>query len=297
MGDHRKEAWWTPKISSAIASYWIYQQAGNMCPRAEDDPMWSGAAATGRAERPVAALRSLRPERRPRPRERRWSFHATSTGRADRHGLARRPAARPGRPADGQRGRVGLDHAQATGDVDHLLLGTSFPWLIAPAMHDLEAWTRPWPRARGPAGREASARRRGGPPISSTGPPSASPSASWPSSCGRSAPASAGPRPRPSSPLGRRPPRLPHRGGLSGRRRGRRGLAGRVLADAQPAVQARAGACSAACAPARPRRWPAALRKSAGVADPPPLRWREVAGPSFDNQLATLEIDGPPGST
>jgi hypothetical protein len=28
------------------------------------------------------------------------------------------------------------------------------------------------------------------------------------------------------------------------------------------------------------------------VADPP-LRWREVAGPSFDNQLATLRIDGP----
>jgi hypothetical protein len=29
---------------------------------------------------------------------------------------------------------------QATGDFDHLLLATSLPWLLSPAMHHLEAW-------------------------------------------------------------------------------------------------------------------------------------------------------------
>ncbi len=30
--------------------------------------------------------------------------------------------------------------AQLTGDVDHLLIGTSLPFLLAPGMHHLEAW-------------------------------------------------------------------------------------------------------------------------------------------------------------
>jgi hypothetical protein len=34
-----------------------------------------------------------------------------------------------------------------------------------------------------------------------------------------------------------------------------------------------------------------ALRRSAGVPDPP-LRWRELDGPSFDNQIATIELEG-----
>jgi hypothetical protein len=47
--------------------------------------------------------------------------------------------------ADGARSMVGEDEfawitEQTEGDYDHLLLGTSLPWLLPRALHDLEAW-------------------------------------------------------------------------------------------------------------------------------------------------------------
>ena len=44
-----------------------------------------------------------------------------------------------------------------TGDVDHLLIGTSLPFLLAPGMHHLEAWTRRSPVGSGAGWRRASA--------------------------------------------------------------------------------------------------------------------------------------------
>ena len=68
---------------------------------------------------------------------------------------------------------------QATGDFDHLLLATSLPFALAPAIHDLEdwneavaagAWGRAWP---------GSGRRSGRASTWSTGPPSTTPSTGW----------------------------------------------------------------------------------------------------------------------
>ncbi len=91
--------------------------------------------------------------------------------------------------------------------------------------------------------------------------------------------------------LGRRSPRLSRRGCLSqvGRRRERR-LPSGLLTVPQPS-----GCQRAACHPprnhqTRPSPHPG-LAKSAGVPDPD-LRWRFTDGPFFDNQVATIHIEG-----
>ena len=83
----------------------------------------------------------------------------------------------------------------ATGGFDHLLLATSLPWLLSPAMHHLEAWNEAvcggaWGAAAAKAGEKAAPGRS----TSSTGPRSTSRSSGWPSS---SAPVGAGERGEP----------------------------------------------------------------------------------------------------
>ena len=95
-------------------------------------------------------------------------------------------------------------------------------------------------------------------------------------------------------PLGRRPPRLPGRGRLSPRRRqgAQRRLPGRVLPVPQCARHAGSGGMiGLALLAARP---PAALTNRLGAARRRRYRhpWRLCEGPCFDNQVATLMLDG-----
>ena len=87
---------------------------------------------------------------------------------------------------------------QLAGDYDHLLVGTSLPWLLPRALHDLESWNERAVRrdARPPAGR---LRREGcaGLPTWSTGPPSGPPSTASPS-CSRRSVAASTPARRPA---------------------------------------------------------------------------------------------------
>ena len=58
--------------------------------------------------------------------------------------LARRARARPRQPLDGRPARSGSGSPSTPrGDVDHLLIGTSLPLIMGPAMHWLEAWNEP----------------------------------------------------------------------------------------------------------------------------------------------------------
>ena len=59
---------------------------------------------------------------------------------------------------------------QMRGDVDHLLIGTSLPFLLPPGLHYVEAWSEALGQGRaGASGRPASARSSGRPSTSSTG--------------------------------------------------------------------------------------------------------------------------------
>jgi phosphodiesterase/alkaline phosphatase D-like protein len=135
----RRRPWWQERITSGLASYWLYQHLGNLSPEAlDDDPVWAKVRGAGDATRLVREL-AVRADREPSGA--RWSY-TRDFGRTRLVVID----SRCGRVLAGGR-REMLDEAewawleeQAAGDFDHLLLATSLPFALAPAVHDLEAW-------------------------------------------------------------------------------------------------------------------------------------------------------------
>ena len=231
----RSKPWWEERIVGAFMSYWIYQHLGNLSPQElnEDDLF-------RRVREAKDATRTLREFAHEADREvagSRWSFHRD-------FGNVRliMMDSRAGRVLDEDK-RSMLDPEEwawiedkATGDFDHLLFGTSLPFLLSPGLHHLEAWNEAVCRGAWGPSRRGSASPSGRPSTSSTGPPSTAPSPVSQGSCGQSARASARtviPR-LDGHPLRRRPPRLSGRDGP--RRRCReRSLSGRLLCGTRSA--------------------------------------------------------------
>ncbi|MEJ7655836.1 MAG: alkaline phosphatase D family protein [Thermoleophilaceae bacterium] len=135
----RREPWWHERIVGGFMSYWVYQHLGNLSPRElDDDPVYRRIAAgedagpmvrelAERSDRDVGAMR--------------WSFHRDL-------GMTRLVVmdSRAGRVLDEQRRRMVDENewdyieSHSGGDFDHLLLATSVPFLLAPGMHHLEQW-------------------------------------------------------------------------------------------------------------------------------------------------------------
>jgi hypothetical protein len=135
----RKQPWWRERIIGAYASYWVYQHIGNLSPGdLRTDELYGQVAAAADA---TQLLRGFASRAEVEPSASRWSF---------RRDLGRTRVvvvdSRAGRVLDPER-RDMLDEAewawledQVTGDVEHLIIGTSLPYLLAPGMHHLEAW-------------------------------------------------------------------------------------------------------------------------------------------------------------
>ncbi|WCO65383.1 alkaline phosphatase D family protein [Iamia majanohamensis] len=140
--------WWDARISSALVSYWVHQHWGNLTPSQQADDPLAGAVA-GAAD----ATDLLRGEvdgwrlDRAAPTRTRWSTTRDLAGSAtarlvgvdSRNRRVLDEGARALLDADemawvGERARADRD------GIDHLLLGTSLPWLLPPAVHDLERW-------------------------------------------------------------------------------------------------------------------------------------------------------------
>ncbi|SHG80272.1 PhoD-like phosphatase [Jatrophihabitans endophyticus] len=147
--------WWQERVVGGLSSYWVYQHLGNLSPAElrENDLYRQVRTSDGAAS--TAALRE---------------FAARADSEADGHKGARWSFRRDfGRTrllmidsrcgrilADGRRSMVDEDEfawiEQQLGDTpdadggdgdsgyDHLLIGTSLPWLLARALHDIEAW-------------------------------------------------------------------------------------------------------------------------------------------------------------
>jgi PhoD-like phosphatase len=139
VAEMRSQPWWDERITSGLASYWLYQHLGNLSPEdLEDDPVWPQVRAAGDATRVLREF-AFRADREVAGT--RWSY------RRD-FGRTRLVAidSRCGRVLDQGRREMVDDEEwdwirqQATGDFDHLLLATSLPFALAPATHDLEAW-------------------------------------------------------------------------------------------------------------------------------------------------------------
>ncbi len=289
----RQRDWWDEHIVAGLMSYWIYQHIGNLSPDEQDEN-----GLLNRLQNLTDGTTVLREYARGSDRESgysRWSFHR-DVGRTRVLVID----SRCGRQL-GEGGRSMLDESEwqwvedhATGGFDHLLIATSLPWLLGEGMHHLEAWNEAvcagaWGGLAARLGekirqdvdlehwaafsesferlaeiqRSVGAGERGEPPssivtLSGDVHHAYVSEVAFPRDAGvRSAVYQAVCSPM-RNPLDKR------------ERRAIRAMFTRPVAAAMRS-----------------------LARSAGVSDPS-IRWRRMGnGPFFDNQLATLEIDGP----
>jgi hypothetical protein len=135
----RAKPWWEERIVGAFMSYWVYQHLGNLSPEElEEDKLFEQVRKAPDASRTLREF-AYRADREAGAS--RWSFYRD-------FGKVRLIVmdTRAGRVLKEEH-RSMLDAEEwawiedkASGDFDHLLLGTSLPFLLAPGLHHLEAW-------------------------------------------------------------------------------------------------------------------------------------------------------------
>ncbi|MGH3348922.1 MAG: alkaline phosphatase D family protein [Nocardioides sp.] len=143
--DMADASWWRLRIVSGLASYWIYQHLGNLSASERDeDEVWQRIAAhEGDDELDLTETLDALAERADRePDSYRWS-HARDFGDQARLIVVDSRAARVLEPES----RSILDPSemawlddQLQGGFDHVLVGTSLPYLLAPGLHHVEAF-------------------------------------------------------------------------------------------------------------------------------------------------------------
>jgi len=131
--------WWEGHIESAFMSYWLYQHIGNLGPEDQsDDDLLAKVQASDDGG---AALREFAGRADREADGTRWSY-CRDLGNTRLIVID----SRAGRVVEeGHRSMLDEEEwrwveQQAAGDFDHLLLATSVPLLLSPAMHELEAW-------------------------------------------------------------------------------------------------------------------------------------------------------------
>jgi PhoD-like phosphatase len=140
LEEMRQKSWWHRRATSGVMSYWVYQHLGNLSPQAlDEDELY------GRVRGNVHATAELRE----------FATRVATTGEGTRWSFCRDLGStrvifvdsRAGRVLEpGKRSIVDDDEwdwvvEHAGGDFDHLLIGTTVPFLLSPGFHHLEAWS------------------------------------------------------------------------------------------------------------------------------------------------------------
>ena len=141
--DMQATSWWAERIVGGLSSYWVYQHLGNLSPAElrADELYQRVRRCDGDAEPLLREFAAAADREADGAKGTRWSYRR-DFGRTRLLMID----SRCGRIlADRRRSMVSEDEfdwidAQLDGDYDHLLIGTSLPWLLARALHDLEAW-------------------------------------------------------------------------------------------------------------------------------------------------------------
>ncbi len=147
--DAARTPWWAERIVAGLSSYWVYQHLGNLSPEELDaDDTWRAVRTLPPGDDAGPLLRALARRADAEAdggKGYRWSF------RRDLGGVRVVVLdSRCGRVLEGGR-RAMLGDAEwawvdeqlaagPDGGPDHVLVGSSLPWLLAPALHDVEAW-------------------------------------------------------------------------------------------------------------------------------------------------------------
>src|SRR5699024_4545808 len=134
--------WWHERLVAGLSSYWVYQHVGNLAPEElAQDPVWQLLTPEEGEEVDLTdALRRLAEEVDHDPETYRWSY-TRQVGESRLVVLDSRAARvlEPDRRSMLDRGELAWLAENLTGDVDHLFIATSVPFLLPPGLHDLEA--------------------------------------------------------------------------------------------------------------------------------------------------------------
>jgi hypothetical protein len=136
-------SWWRERIIGGLSSYWVYQHLGNLSPdELRGNELYQRVRRHGGdADALLREFAEAADREADGAKGTRWSFRR-DFGRIRLLTID----SRCGRIlADGARSMVSEAEfdwieQQLPGDYDHLLVGTSLPWLLARALHDLESW-------------------------------------------------------------------------------------------------------------------------------------------------------------
>jgi phosphodiesterase/alkaline phosphatase D-like protein len=142
VADMRATPWWRERILSGLMSYWVHQHLGNLSP--EDlaaDEVYAAVCATPDG---TEALRTFAALADQDPAAVRWSYRRDFG--SVRLLMVDTRAARV--LEEGARSMLDEDEARWLAEqvlddsrrYDHLLIGTSLPWLLPPLIHDAEGW-------------------------------------------------------------------------------------------------------------------------------------------------------------
>ncbi|MGW4028277.1 alkaline phosphatase D family protein [Streptomyces sp. NPDC004838] len=142
LAEMRAEPWWEERILGGLMSYWVYQHLGNLSPaELASDELFTAVRNAGDG---TGTLRAFAARADADPAYARWSYRR-DFGRTRLLMVDTRAA----RVLD-ERNRSMLDAdearwlreqaLEARGSYDHLLIGTSLPWLLPPLIHDAESW-------------------------------------------------------------------------------------------------------------------------------------------------------------
>ena len=139
LEEMRERSWWHRRAVGCIASYWIYQHIGNLSPRElAADELYQRVRGNQHAGAELFE----------------WAQRIDSTGAGTRWSFCRdfgRTRAifidsRAGRVLEEDRRAIVDDEewdwivGRCDGDFDHLLIATTVPWLLSPAFDRFEAW-------------------------------------------------------------------------------------------------------------------------------------------------------------
>ena len=139
--DMQAISWWAERITGGLMSYWIYQHLGNLSPEElDEDKTYAAVRAADDAEALLRTFAQAADREADGAKGARWS-HWRDLGPTRLVVID----SRCGRMLDGTRAMLSAAEqewivARLAGDYDHLLLGTSLPWLLPPAVHAVEAW-------------------------------------------------------------------------------------------------------------------------------------------------------------
>ncbi len=139
----QETSWWQERVVGGLSSYWVYQHIGNLSPKtlAGDELYQRVRTHDGDCEPMLREFAAAADREADGNKGAQWSYRRDL---GDVRLLV--IDSRCGRILDAQH-RSMLSEAefrwieeQTEGTYDHLLVGTSLPWLLARALHDIESW-------------------------------------------------------------------------------------------------------------------------------------------------------------